>query len=81
VELEHGSSKNAGTGNCWMTAPYAWPKRRRISLAYSMPDVRVFAAPFSWTTIELWVAFGTRHRLTALSVDPQATPMTMFEST
>ena len=37
-------------------------------------------APFSWTISAPLSAFGTRWRLTALIVEPHATPSVMFES-
>ena len=43
--------------------------------------VRTLPAPFSCTISELWVGFGTRCRLTAVIVEPQATPTIWFEST
>ena len=50
------------------------------SLAYSIPLVRMFAAPFSWTTAEPRVGLGARYRDTDASVVPHATPSTMSES-
>ncbi len=46
-----------------------------------IPVVRTLPAPLSCTTRVLCVGFGTRYRLTALTVEPHATPTTMFEST
>ena len=61
-------------------APNADPKLEMRSLAYSMPLVRVLAAPLSWTTELPRVGLCCRWRLTAARVVPQATPMTMSES-
>src|SRR3546814_17049058 len=44
---------------------------------YEIPVVRVFAAPLSCTTYELYVRLGARCLLTSLSVVPQAIPITM----
>ncbi len=46
-----------------------------------MPVVCMLPAPLSWTITLSWVIFRVRCRLTALRVEPHATPMMALEST